>query len=264
MPSFWLGLMLIVLFSGEARLAAAGRLRGTSAPGYGLRPRARHRHAHLVLPMLSAGADLPRDLSAADAGLDAGGDDLDFVRTARAKGLSEGEVLSGGMCCATRCCRWSPLGLQFGTMLGGASWSRAFLAARPRPAGLRERGAARSQHPARHRVGLRACWSSCVNFLVDLLYARLDPRIGGERMRPSVGPICAARRAGVIGRLLLLAVLVVAALSADLVFPRDPLALAGRPLQWPGRQSAAAGSAPTISAADIAGRSSSMARASRC
>lgn len=39
--------------------------------------------------------------------------------------------------------------------------------------------------------------------------------------------------AGVIGLVLLLAVLG-AALSADWLFPRDPLALAGRPLQWPG------------------------------
>ncbi len=39
--------------------------------------------------------------------------------------------------------------------------------------------------------------------------------------------------AGIIGAVLLLAV-VGAALSADLLFPRDPLSLAGRPLQWPG------------------------------
>jgi peptide/nickel transport system permease protein len=40
--------------------------------------------------------------------------------------------------------------------------------------------------------------------------------------------------AGMIGLLLLLAVLG-AALSADWLFPRDPLSLAGRPLQWPGQ-----------------------------
>jgi peptide/nickel transport system permease protein len=40
--------------------------------------------------------------------------------------------------------------------------------------------------------------------------------------------------AGVIGLALLLAV-VAAALSADWLFPRDPLSLAGRPLQWPGQ-----------------------------
>ncbi|MBL6458137.1 ABC transporter permease [Belnapia sp. T6] len=39
--------------------------------------------------------------------------------------------------------------------------------------------------------------------------------------------------AGVIGAVLLVAV-IAAALSADALFPRDPLALAGRPLQWPG------------------------------
>jgi peptide/nickel transport system permease protein len=39
--------------------------------------------------------------------------------------------------------------------------------------------------------------------------------------------------AGIIGAVLLLAV-VGAALSADMLFPRDPLSLAGRPLQWPG------------------------------
>lgn len=38
---------------------------------------------------------------------------------------------------------------------------------------------------------------------------------------------------GLIGTALLLAILA-AALSADWFFPRDPLALAGRPLQWPG------------------------------
>jgi peptide/nickel transport system permease protein len=40
--------------------------------------------------------------------------------------------------------------------------------------------------------------------------------------------------AGVIGLALLLAV-VAAALSADWLFPRNPLSLAGRPLQWPGQ-----------------------------
>lgn len=40
--------------------------------------------------------------------------------------------------------------------------------------------------------------------------------------------------AGMIGLLLLLAV-IAAALSADWLFPRDPLSLAGRPLQWPGQ-----------------------------
>jgi peptide/nickel transport system permease protein len=45
---------------------------------------------------------------------------LDFVRTARAKGLPEYGVVSA-TCCATRCCRWSRLiGLQAGTMLGGS------------------------------------------------------------------------------------------------------------------------------------------------
>lgn len=39
--------------------------------------------------------------------------------------------------------------------------------------------------------------------------------------------------AAVIGLALLLAV-VAMALSADVLFPRDPLSLAGRPLQWPG------------------------------
>jgi peptide/nickel transport system permease protein len=39
--------------------------------------------------------------------------------------------------------------------------------------------------------------------------------------------------AGIIGAVLLLAV-IGAALSADMLFPRDPLSLAGRPLQWPG------------------------------
>ncbi|MDB5371782.1 MAG: transporter permease [Belnapia sp.] len=39
--------------------------------------------------------------------------------------------------------------------------------------------------------------------------------------------------AGIIGAVLLVAV-IAAALSADMLFPRDPMALAGRPLQWPG------------------------------
>ena len=39
--------------------------------------------------------------------------------------------------------------------------------------------------------------------------------------------------AGIIGAVLLVAV-IAAALSADWFFPRDPMALAGRPLQWPG------------------------------
>ena len=67
--------------------------------------------------------------------------------------------------------------------------------------------------------------------------------------------------AGVIGAVLLL-VVIAAALSAGWLFPRDPLALAGRPLQWPGANPSCR-SAPTIRAA-TSPRSSSTARASRC
>ncbi len=72
-----------------------------------------------------------------------------------------------------------------------------------------------------------------VNFVVDLLYARLDPRItsGSEHGRcPTLLPKPAGGdRPGPAGHRCCHG-----AVSAGWLFPRDPLSLAGRPLIWPG------------------------------
>ena len=72
-----------------------------------------------------------------------------------------------------------------------------------------------------------------VNFVVDLLYARLDPRIADRALMRDVASLPPQPGGGARRRCSLLACCGMA-LLAPLLFPRDPLGLAGRPLQWPG------------------------------
>src|SRR5437667_4879511 len=170
LPSFWLGIMLILLFAlGLRWLPPSGYLALTRDPLGALRV--------TLLPALTLGVALAAPLTRflRSGMLDVLG--LDYVRTARAKGLGERVVVARHALGNALLSVVTVLGLQLGALLGGSivieqvfGWpglGRLSLAAiQQRDYGL-----------VQGIVLFVAAGFVLVNFVVDLVYLYLDPRI---------------------------------------------------------------------------------------
>ena len=170
LPSFWLGIMLILLFAlGLRWLPPSGYLALTRDPLGALRV--------TLLPALTLGVALAAPLTRflRSGMLDVLG--LDYVRTARAKGLGERAVVARHALGNALLSVVTVLGLQLGALLGGSivieqvfGWpglGRLSLAAiQQRDYGL-----------VQGIVLFVAAGFVLVNFAVDLVYLYLDPRI---------------------------------------------------------------------------------------
>lgn len=164
-PSFWLGIMLILLFS----------VRLDWLPPFG-----RGGISHLVLPGITLGAYSAAILSRLlrSSLLEALG--TDYIRTARAKGLTEKTVLITHALRNATLPVVTLLGMQIGTLFGGAVVTEYVFA-----------------YPGMGRLVLQAIGNRdfavvqafvvvitlvviISNVVVDLLYAVLDPRIKSQ------------------------------------------------------------------------------------
>lgn len=176
-PSFWLGLMLIVLFSVKLAWLPPG---GFESIGAGLTGLARVLDiaSHLVLPTISLAliflAIYLRLMRASM--LEVMG--LDFVRTARAKGLPEGRVLRRHVLRNALLPMVTFVGLQFSTMLGGSVVVESVFSLPGLGRLAYESVVQRDLNTLLGIVLVSSVLVVVVNFVVDLLYARLDPRIG--------------------------------------------------------------------------------------
>jgi peptide/nickel transport system permease protein len=176
-PSFWLGLMLIVLFSVKLAWLPPG---GFETIGAGLTGLARVADiaTHLVLPVVSLAliflAIYLRLMRASMLEVMS----LDFVRTARAKGLPEGKVLRRHVLRNALLPMVTFVGLQFSTMLGGSVVIESVFSLPGLGRLAFESVVQRDLNTLFGIVLVSALLVILVNFLVDLLYARLDPRIG--------------------------------------------------------------------------------------
>jgi peptide/nickel transport system permease protein len=165
-PNFWLGPLLVLVFSlGLGWFPVSGRSGIES----------------LILPAITLGTGLAAVLSrmVRSSLLEVLGDD--YIRTARAKGLSDRQViLRHGLRNA-----WLPvltlIGLQLGALLGGAvvtetvfNWPGVGL--------LLIESIQRRDYPVVQGCVLLISSSYVVlNLITDLLYARIDPRIRLEQ-----------------------------------------------------------------------------------
>lgn len=169
-PSFWVALMLIFVFSYKLRLFPATGLPSFATAGFDM-------FKHLVLPSTS----LALMSSALTARLVRSNMlevlRQDYMRTARAKGLSEVRViLIHGF--------WNALiptvtvvGMQLGSLLGGAVITETIFAL-PGVGRLAVDAILARDFPVVQGVVLLvACVITFVNLAVDLLYGFLDPRI---------------------------------------------------------------------------------------
>ena len=170
LPSFWLGIMLILLFALAFRwLPPSGYTPVTSDPLGALRT--------TTLPAVTLGVALAAPLTRflRSGMLDVLG--LDYVRTARAKGLGERVVVTRHALSNALLSVVTVLGLQLGALLGGSivieqvfGWpglGRLSLAAIQQ----RDYGVVQGV------VLFVAAGFVLVNFAVDLVYLWLDPRI---------------------------------------------------------------------------------------
>jgi ABC-type dipeptide/oligopeptide/nickel transport system permease component len=162
MPIFWLGIMLIIIFS--------VKLRWLPASGAGS-------WAHLVLPATTLGVFLaPLTMRLVRSGM------LevlsqDYVRTARAKGVSEPQVLLKHALRNAAIPVITVIGLQFGQLLGGAIVTETVYAW-PGVATFTVTAIRNSDFPVvQAAVFLLALCIVVVNLLVDLLVGLIDPRI---------------------------------------------------------------------------------------
>lgn len=163
MPTYWLGLMLIILFAVHLRvLPAAGSEQGAVS---------------LVLPaitlaLFSMGLIARQTRSAM---LEVLGQD--FVRTARAKGAGRTAVLIRHALRNALLPIVTTIGLQFGILMGGAVLTE-FVFAWPGVGRLLVDSISSRDYPVVQGVVLLLSVSFIViNLITDLIYAYVDPRI---------------------------------------------------------------------------------------
>ena len=161
-PGFWLGLLLIVLFAEVLGLLPAG--------GFGL-------DGHLILPAMALGS-LPAAtvmrLTRASV-LEVA--DLDYVRTAQAKGLGPVLVARRHILPNALVPGISYLGLQFGHLLGGAIVIEMIFAWPGIGQVVLAAVSGRDMPVIAAYVLLSGLVYVVVNLLVDVLYVVLDPRV---------------------------------------------------------------------------------------
>jgi ABC-type dipeptide/oligopeptide/nickel transport system permease component len=169
-PNFWLGLLLILAFAVHRHWFAAGGFPGWAA---GIGPAL----AALTLPALALavpqGCILARVLrSALGEALDE-----DYVRTARAKGLSARQALLRHALPNALIPVLTVLGLQFSFLLAGAIIIETVFALPGLGRLIFQATAQRDLIVVRSVVLLLVAAVVAVNFLVELLYAVVDPRL---------------------------------------------------------------------------------------
>jgi peptide/nickel transport system permease protein len=175
-PSFWFGLMAIVVFSIYLQWFPPGGLEDITTVNTGIW-RVLDIARHLVLPTLTLGfiylAIYLRIMRASMLEVL----NLDFVRTARAKGLNETRVVVRHVLRNALLPMVTLIGLQAGTMLGGSVVVESVFSLPGLGRLAYESVIQRDLNTLLGIVFVSALVVIAVNFITDLLYARLDPRI---------------------------------------------------------------------------------------
>jgi peptide/nickel transport system permease protein len=162
MPAFWLGLMLVMLFAVYLNVLPSSGMGGPS---------------HLVLPAVTLGAYM---MSLSTRLVRSGLLDIlheDYVRTARAKGLTGRRVVFGHAMRNMLIPLVTVLGLQLGSLLGGAVITETIFAWPGVGTLIYTAINARDYPLIQAAVLMLSVFFVLINLGVDLLYAVIDPRI---------------------------------------------------------------------------------------
>jgi peptide/nickel transport system permease protein len=164
-PTFWIGIMLILAFGLELRWFPIGG-RGTLA--------------HLIMPALTLGAFAMASIARLTRSAMLEVLCLDYINTARAKGLSNSHVIWKHALKNAAIPVVTIMGLQFGALLGGAVVTETVFSW-PGIGRLAIQGIYNRDYPVvQASVCITAAFFVVINFVVDLLYTMLDPRIRYE------------------------------------------------------------------------------------
>lgn len=168
-PNFWFAMLLVLVFAVRLRWMPAGGFPGWDEPLAALRA--------LTLPAIALALPQAAILARVMRGalLDTLGED--FIRTARAKGLSRGQALRRHALRAAMIPVLTILGLQFSFLLAGAIIIENvfFLPGLGRL--VFQAISARDLIVVESVVMILVCAVILVAFLVDLAYAAVDPRL---------------------------------------------------------------------------------------
>ena len=162
LPAFWLGLILILLFSVH--------LKWLPASGYGS-------FRQLILPAVTLAAGLSASTARLTRSSMLDVMRQDYITTARAKGVSEtGVTVRHGMRNAMLSVT-TMLGLQLGSLLGGSVVVESVFAW-PGVGRLMVSAIQQYDYPlVQACVLIMALLFAVINFIVDMLYLLIDPRI---------------------------------------------------------------------------------------
>jgi len=179
MPSFWLGLVLSVIFSVQLRWLPIAGIETIASGKQGF-DRALDIARHLVLPVGALGfIYLALFLRVMRAGM-AEVWRLDFVLFARSKGLSRSRIVLRHVARNALLPLVTTLGLQAAAMLGGSVVIESVFAI-PGFGRLAQEAVAGRDAPLLMGIILTsAVLVIVVNLLVDIVYASLDPRVGSS------------------------------------------------------------------------------------
>ncbi len=176
MPVFWTGLMLVIMFASNVRWFPVSGMRDVRLDGNWLEEWIDIAH-HLVLPSITLGVIYLAQYSRLSRASMLEVLQSDYVRTARAKGLTERRVVYKHALRNAVIPVVTVAGLQFGQMLSGAllvetvfNW----------PGLGRLASDSVFQRDAPVLLGILICSASLVviiNILTDLVYRLIDPRI---------------------------------------------------------------------------------------
>jgi peptide/nickel transport system permease protein len=162
MPVFWSGLLLIVLFAVNLGwLPASGR--GTPF--------------HLIMPSIALGAGAAALIARITRSSMLESLSQDYVRTARAKGLSENVVVLGHALRNALIPVVTVVGLQIGSLMAGAVLTETVFSW-PGIGFLTVQAIGQRDFPVlRATVLMVAAIFALINLLLDVLFVQLDPRI---------------------------------------------------------------------------------------
>ena len=174
LPNFWLAILLILLFAVHLEWVSAGGFPGWSAEdGGGVWPSI----AALLLPAIALAAVQTAILTRVtrSAVLDTLRED--FVRTARAKGLSRRQVLWGHVLRNAMIPVLTVMGLQFGNLITSAIVIENVFVLPGIGRLIFQAIANRDLVVVRDVVMLLSAMVILINFCIDVLYAWIDPRL---------------------------------------------------------------------------------------
>lgn len=170
MPVFWLGLLLVIVFALNLRIL----------PSQGLGEGVGNAIKSLILPSITLGAYTLAVILRTTRSSMLEVIKKDYIDTARARGIKESQVTVKHMLSNALIPIITVTGLQFGQLLGGAMVTETVFAWPGLGRLMLDSIKARDIPVVLGSVMFLCLIFSCVNLVVDILYAFVDPRIKSQ------------------------------------------------------------------------------------